>query len=88
MARRAAPGTLIHCESCGEDYSATYKRCPFCGEKPGGGTTASLPRMADPAQDDYVFEGEDLFDDVEDPSPSAEKVLSGFTCRISSPSCR
>ena len=23
--------TLIHCSSCGEDYSATYKFCPFCG---------------------------------------------------------
>ena len=23
---------MIHCEKCGEDYSATYKRCPFCEE--------------------------------------------------------
>ena len=88
MARRAAPGTLIHCESCGEDYSATYKRCPFCGEKPGGGTTASLPRMDDPEQDDYVFEGEDLFDDVEDrPSrparPRGGKRLAQDTGRSS-----
>lgn len=22
---------LIHCSTCGEDYSATYKFCPFCG---------------------------------------------------------
>ncbi len=65
MARKAAPGTLIHCESCGEDYSATYKRCPFCGEKHGGGTTTSLPRL-DPEQDDFVFEGEELFDDGEE----------------------
>jgi uncharacterized protein YjdB len=21
---------LVHCEFCGEDYSATYRRCPFC----------------------------------------------------------
>ena len=88
MARRAAPGTLIHCESCGEDYSATYKRCPFCGEKPGGWTTASLPRMDDPEQDDYVFEGEDLFDDVEDrPSrparPRGGKRLAQDTGRSS-----
>jgi len=26
---------LIHCESCGEDYSATYRRCPFCNEAAG-----------------------------------------------------
>ena len=26
---------LIHCENCGEDYSATYKRCPFCDEAGG-----------------------------------------------------
>ena len=72
MARRAAPGTLIHCESCGEDYSATYKRCPFCGEKPGGGTTTvRLPRMDAPEQpeDDFVFEGQDLFDDGEEEAP-------------------
>lgn len=25
-------GRLIHCENCGEDYSATYRRCPFCDE--------------------------------------------------------
>ena len=21
---------VIRCENCGEDYSITYKRCPFC----------------------------------------------------------
>ena len=26
---------LIHCENCGEDYSATYRRCPFCDEAGG-----------------------------------------------------
>lgn len=26
---------VIHCETCGEDYSVTYKRCPFCDERPG-----------------------------------------------------
>lgn len=25
------PG-LIHCEHCGEEYSASYRRCPFCDE--------------------------------------------------------
>ena len=33
MASRPSPNSLIHCAVCGEDYSATYKRCPFCGAK-------------------------------------------------------
>lgn len=24
----------IHCDVCGEDYAATYKRCPFCEDQP------------------------------------------------------
>lgn len=28
---------VIRCERCGEDYSITYKRCPFCDERPGRG---------------------------------------------------
>lgn len=24
---------LIHCDNCGEDYAATYRRCPFCSGK-------------------------------------------------------
>lgn len=27
---------VIRCENCGEEYSTTYKRCPFCDERPGG----------------------------------------------------
>ncbi len=27
---------MIYCEQCGEYYSATYSRCPFCDEHPGG----------------------------------------------------
>ena len=33
MAHKTSPNSLIHCAECGEDYSATYKRCPFCGAK-------------------------------------------------------
>lgn len=25
---------VIQCENCGEEYSVTYKRCPFCDERP------------------------------------------------------
>lgn len=28
------PG-MIYCERCGEDYADTYRRCPFCDERPG-----------------------------------------------------
>lgn len=33
MAAKPSHDTLIHCEACGEDYSATYRRCPFCGAR-------------------------------------------------------
>lgn len=62
MARKSAPGTLIHCDACGEDYSATYKRCPFCGEKPIKQPTAPLPPVD---EDDYIFDGSDVFEEDE-----------------------
>lgn len=37
MATRRPSGTrneMIHCENCGEDYAATYRRCPFCEGRP------------------------------------------------------
>jgi len=33
MAPKPSHDTLIHCDACGEDYSSTYRRCPFCGER-------------------------------------------------------
>ena len=33
---------VIRCEKCGEDYSVTYKRCPFCDEKPGRSPRAGM----------------------------------------------
>ena len=38
--RRQSPprrNDVIRCENCGEDYSVTYKRCPFCDERPSRG---------------------------------------------------
>ena len=35
--RSSRRGEVIRCENCGEDYSVTYKRCPFCDERPGRG---------------------------------------------------
>lgn len=73
MARKSAPGTLIHCDACGEDYSATYKRCPFCGEKPEKQPTAPLPPV-DTDEDDYVFDGSDVFEDeAADGNPAPQK---------------
>ena len=37
MATRRSTGTrpeVVRCPYCGEDYSVTYKRCPFCDGKP------------------------------------------------------
>lgn len=78
MARKAAPGTLIHCDTCGEDYSATYKRCPFCGEKSDMYSTASYSAVKDEVpEDDYVFDGGDLFDDEDDYEEAPSRQRSG-----------
>jgi hypothetical protein len=37
---------VIHCEKCGEDYSVTYKRCPFCDERPSKGGVPAGRRVA------------------------------------------
>lgn len=63
MARRGNIEELIHCDVCGEDYSATYRRCPFCGEKPGVRPPVSAD---DDEEDSYVFDGQDLFDQPEE----------------------
>ena len=70
MSPKPSPDSLIHCAVCGEDYSATYRRCPFCGAK---NDPASVPAPYSPptppargrSEDDdgYVFDGQDLFDD-------------------------
>lgn len=72
MARRSNLDGLIHCDACGEDYSATYKRCPFCGEPPQGSRPSRAARdlQADDLEDEddgYVFDGQDAFDDGPEP---------------------
>ena len=51
--RQAPPrrNDVIRCENCGEEYSVTYKRCPFCDERPGrssrpGGRSSGGRRVA------------------------------------------
>lgn len=80
MARRPSSGTLIHCEYCGEDFSSTYKRCPFCGERPtGDGPAGDVRRQRvreeAPPEDDYVFEGGDVFDEPYDEEEGAEEIV-------------
>lgn len=51
MAFRPSPNSLIHCTVCGEDYSATYKRCPFCGAKNAPSAPNPGSRQTPPAPD-------------------------------------
>lgn len=54
MASRPSPNSLIHCAVCGEDYSATYKRCPFCGAKNAPPAAPNPPRRAPAPPPAYV----------------------------------
>ena len=60
---------VVRCPNCGEDYSVTYKRCPFCDEK-------NLPQEEyyDEPDDEYS-EGED--DDEERPRKAGKRVVGG-----------
>ena len=77
MARRTNAEGLIHCNACGEDYSATYKRCPFCGEK----LDVRPVDSGDDLDDGFVFEGAELFDEPRDaksaPRSSGGRRLAG-----------
>lgn len=64
MARKGNIEELIHCDACGEDYSATYRRCPFCGEKPG--VRPPVSSVEDDEDDGYVFDGQALFDEPQE----------------------
>lgn len=85
MAAKPSHDKLIHCDACGEDYSATYRRCPFCGERndPRRPARGSVPpaREEDDQDDGYVFDGQDAFDDDPEeeyytPRPKAGKRLA------------
>ena len=75
MARKTNLDGLIHCDVCGEDYSATYKRCPFCGESAPRFSRPSRevpprdpsPRLPEDEEDGYIFDGQDAFDDQPEP---------------------
>ena len=50
MAYKPSPNSLIHCAECGEDYSATYKRCPFCGAR-NAPPAAPAPKLSRDPED-------------------------------------
>ena len=50
MAYKPSPNSLIHCTECGEDYSATYKRCPFCGARNAPPAAPVSKRSRDPEE--------------------------------------
>lgn len=68
MARKSTMEELIHCNVCGEDYSPTYRRCPFCGER-----VDVRPMEEDDFDDGYVFDGQALFDDQPAPGSASSK---------------
>lgn len=58
MANKRSTGTrsaVIRCPNCGEDYSVTYKRCPFCDEKAEEEKRHSGEHLDD--MDDEEYEG-------------------------------
>ncbi len=75
MPSKSSRDTLIHCAACGEDYSATYRRCPFCGERNdprrAPARDEALPpsrsrareRNEEELDDGFIFDGQDAFDD-------------------------
>lgn len=72
MARKQDPN-MVHCTSCGEDYSATYKFCPFCGGRNNPPAPAATPTQAN-----YKFDGQDVFDQPDaTPTGKGGKRLAG-----------
>lgn len=47
---------LIHCENCGEDYAATYRRCPFCNARGSKGSADEGYEQPQYGEDDYDYE--------------------------------
>ena len=48
---RGSRSAVIRCPNCGEDYSVTYKRCPFCDEK-----ADKKPRAQEGGEDQDLLE--------------------------------
>lgn len=80
MAHKQDPN-LVHCASCGEDYSASYKACPFCGSP-----NTPSPRAAASHQGNYEFDGQDVFDQPDSqPTAKGGKRLQGASGQAPTP---
>lgn len=87
MPSKPSRDTLIHCAACGEDYSATYRRCPFCGERNDPRRAPARDEAPPPApprgrdeeelDDGYVFNGQDAFDDEPEEEYCAPRSKGG-----------
>lgn len=69
------PTELIHCDNCGEDYAAAYRRCPFCNAKQGRKSSRATSVYDDFDQDFFLNDNalEDDLDYEYAPSSSASK---------------
>ena len=54
---------VFRCENCGEDYSITYKRCPFCDEKAAEEKKAEARRAQKDAQEKRIRDGKNQRDE-------------------------
>ncbi len=70
MAMRPSQEKLIRCAQCGEDYSPTYRKCPFCGAR-NDPRVSQAPRASrpapsedDPEQTRVVSRVEEIGDDA------------------------
>lgn len=75
MAKRPT-NEMIHCDVCGEDYSATYKRCPFCEEEEYERRRRSRESRYEP-EDDYDGYDDDEYEDDEYEERPARRPRQG-----------
>ncbi len=83
---------LIQCESCGQDYSVTYRKCPFCGEQNDIQRAFLLSTIEadirEEEEDGYIFDGQDMFNDEwedDDPVRGGKRLSSGRNSEINWP---
>lgn len=56
---------LVHCDNCGEDFAATYRRCPFCnarpGQRPGRDDGADYAEQTGPVEYEPAYDEPPMF---------------------------
>lgn len=71
MGKRQA-NEMIHCDVCGEDYSASYKRCPFCEEE----KRAARQKEKEPEYEEDYEEYDDQEEEEEERRGGGKRLLS------------